>query len=413
MMAIGPGAPPADRTGALAPFRVLELGSTIAAPFCGRLLADFGAEVIKVEDRAGDPLRSLGRSVDGQSLYAATLFRNKQLAAIDLRKPEGQSLVRRLAAQSDVVIENFRPSALEQWGLGYEQLAALRPGLVMVRISGFGQTGPYRHRAGYGIVGEAVSGLRYLNGDPDRPPARNATALTDYITGLYAAFGAVLALLNRQLTGRGQLIDAALYEGAFSFVEPFVPLYDKLGIVAQRSGSRMPDATPNNLYPTRDGDWIHIAAFADHMFRNLCTLMDRPELAADPRYATLVERNRHPDPIDAAIAAWTVTQDLADLEPALEAAGIPATRIFSMADIFRDPHFAARGMLAEVSDPRLGTVRLAAPVPRLSDTPGVIRHAGRRVGEDTSRVLRDVAGASEKEIASLHAAGVVFCAERR
>jgi len=399
--------------GALARFRVLELGSTIAAPFCGRLLADFGAEVIKVEDCNGDPLRSLGRACNGQSLYAATLFRNKQLAAIDLRKAEGQALVCRLAAKSDVVIENFRPGALEQWGLGYEQLQAVRPGLVMVRISGFGQTGPYRHRAGYGIVGEAVSGLRYLNGDPDRPPARNATALTDYITGLYAAFGAVLALLHRQLTGQGQMIDAALYEGAFSFVEPFVPLYDKLGIVAQRSGSRMPDATPNNLYPTRDGDWIHIAAFADHMFRDLCALMGRSELAADERFATLASRNRHPEPIDAAIAEWTITRDLADLEAALHELSIPATRIFSMADIFRDPHFAARAMLAEVADPHLGTVRLAAPAPRLSATPGAIRHAGRRIGEDTSRVLRDVAEAGEDEIATLHAAGVVFCAERR
>ena len=406
-------APPSDRTGALAPFRVLELGSTIAAPFCGRLLADFGAEVIKVEDVNGDPLRALGRSVNGQSLYAATLFRNKQLVAIDMRTADGQALVRRLAAQSDVVIENFRPGALEQWGLGYESLQTVRPGLVMVRISGFGQTGPYRTRAGYGIVGEAVSGLRYVNGDPDRPPARNATALTDYITGLYAAFGAVLALLHRQLTGRGQIIDAALYEGAFSFVEPFVPLYDKLGIVAQRCGSRMPDATPNNLYPTRDGDWIHIAAFADHMFRSLCGLMGRPELAADARYATLVERNRHPDPIDEAIAAWTSTRELAEIETALNALNIPATRIFSMADIFRDPHFAARGMLAEVGDAQLGSVRLAAPVPRFSETPGVIRHAGRRVGEDTSRVLREVAQTSEAEIESLHAAGVVFCAERR
>ena len=402
-----PGAP----AGALAPFRVLELGSTIAAPFCGRLLADFGADVIKVEDRGGDPLRSLGRSVNGQSLYAATLFRNKRLIAIDLRRPEGQALVRTLATKSDIVIENFRPGALERWGLGYENLQAVRPGIVMVRISGFGQSGPYRHRAGYGIVGEAVSGLRYVNGDPDRPPARNATALTDYITGLYGAFGAVLALLHRQLTGQGQVIDAALYEGAFSFVEPFVPLYDKLGIVAQRSGSRMPDATPNNLYPTRDGDWIHIAAFADHMFRNLCTLMGRPEMATDARFATLVERNRHPDPIDEAIAQWTVTCDLAAIETALHELNIPATRIFSMADIFRDPHFAQRGMLAEVSDARLGTVRLAAPVPRLSATPGVIRHAGRSVGEDTSGVLREVAGASDAEIATLHATGVVFCAE--
>jgi len=400
-------AAPASGPGALARFRVLELGSTIAAPFCGRLLADFGADVIKVEDRAGDPVRSLGRSVNGQSLYAATLFRNKRLAAIDLRNTEGQALVRTLVARCDVVIENFRPGALEQWGLGYEQLSAIKPDLVMVRISGFGQTGPYRERAGYGIIGEAVSGLRYVNGDPDRPPARNATPLTDYITGLYAAFGTVLALLHRQLTGRGQMIDAALSECAFSFVEPFVPLYDKLGIVAGRTGSRMPDATPNNLYPTADGDWIHIAAFADHMFRTLCGMMGRPELAADDRFKTLIERNKRPEIVDEAIAAWTATRTLAELEPQLHAANLPATRIFSMADIFRDPHFAARGMLAEVADPDLGSVRLAAPVPRMSETPGVIRHAGRRIGEHTAAVLREVAGVSDEEIARLAASGII------
>lgn len=279
----------------------------------------------------------------------------------------------------------------------------------MVRISGFGQTCPYCGRAGYGIIGEAMSGLRHLNGDPDRPPARNATPLTDYITGLYAAFGAVLALLHRQLTGRGQLIDAALYECAFSFVEPFVPLYDKLGIVAGRTGSRMPDATPNNLYPTRDGDWIHIAAFADHMFRTLCGMMGQPGMAEDPRYATLVARNRDPDPVDRAIAQWTSTQTLAELEHALHAKSIPATRIFSMADIFRDPHFAARGMLAKVADPQLGDVRLAAPVPRMSETPGEIRHAGRRAGEHTAAVLREL-GVAEAEIARLEAGGVIFCA---
>lgn len=395
--------------GALASFRVLELGSTIAAPFCGRLLADFGAEVTKIEDRGGDPARSLGRSFNGQSLYAATLFRNKRLAAIDLRTAEGQALVRRLAERSDVVIENFRPGALERWGLGYEDLVRVRPDIVMVRISGFGQTGPYRGRAGYGIIGEAMSGLRHINGDPDRPPARNATPLTDYITGLYAAFGAVLALLHRQLTGRGQLIDAALYECAFSFVEPFVPLYDKLGIVAGRTGSRMPDATPNNLYPTRDGDWIHIAAFADHMFRTLCSMMGRPEMGGDPRFATLVARNRDPETVDRAIAQWTSTQTLAELERALHEKSIPATRIFTMADIFRDPHFAARGMLAKVTDPQLGEVRLAAPVPLMSETPGAIRHAGRRTGEHTAAVLREL-GVEEAEIARLQASGVIFCA---
>ena len=397
--------------GPLAGVRVLEMGSTVAGPFCGRMLADFGAEVIKVEPASGDPVRTMGKRFEGKSLYASSIFRNKRLVSLDLHSFEGQDIARALALKCDVVIENFRPGTLEKWNLGYESLAKENPGLVMVRISGYGQTGPYSDRPGYGVIGEAISGLRHLTGDPDRPPARVAVSLTDYITGLYAAFGAVLALLHRQLTGRGQLIDAALYECAFSFVEPFVPLYDKLGIVAGRTGSRMPDATPNNLYPTADGDWIHIAAFADHMFRTLCTLMGRPELGDDPRYATLIARNRDPETIDQAIAAWTATRTLADLERELQAASIPATRIFTMADIFRDPHFAARGMLAQVPDPQLGNVRLAAPVPRLSATPGEIRHAGRRIGEHTAAVLHEL-GMSADEVERLALERVIFCAEQ-
>jgi crotonobetainyl-CoA:carnitine CoA-transferase CaiB-like acyl-CoA transferase len=395
--------------GALGRFRVLELGSTVAAPFCGRLLGDFGAEVIKVEDCGGDALRFMGRQAGGKSMYAATLLRNKQVAAIDLRTAEGQDIVRRIAAKSDIVVENFRPGALEQWGLGYEALCAVKPDTIMLRISGFGQTGPYSQRAGYGIVGEAVSGLRHLNGDPDRPPGRNMTPLTDYITGLYGAFGAVLALLHRHLTGQGQMIDAALYECAFSFCEPFVPLYDKLGIVANRAGSRMPDATPNNLYPTRDGEWILVAAFSDPMFRRLCDVMGRPELTRDERFVTLPARNAHPDEIDAEVLAWTSAHDLADLEARLHKAGVPATRIFSMADIFRDPHFAARAMLQQVPDPEMGPVRLAAPVPKMSATPGEIRHSGPRRGQNTRAVLREHAGLTDADVDRLAAAGVVYC----
>jgi len=395
--------------GALGRFRVLELGSTVAAPFCGRLLGDFGADVIKVEDCNGDALRFMGRQAGGKTMYAATLLRNKRVAAIDLRSAEGQEAVRRLAAKSDIVIENFRPGALEQWGLGYEALRAAKPDTIMVRISGFGQTGPYSQRAGYGIVGEAVSGLRHINGDPDRPPARNMTPLTDYITGLYSAFGAVLALLHRHLTGQGQMIDAALYECAFSFCEPFVPLYDKLGIVANRAGSRMPDANPNNLYPTRDGEWILVAAFSDPMFRRLCEVMVRPDLVGDERFVSLPARNANPDALDEEIVRWTSAHDLADLEARLHAAGVPATRIFSMADIFRDPHFAARGMLQPVPDADMGPVKLAAPVPKMSATPGAIRSSGGRRGQHTRAVLRELAGYTDAEVDRLSGAGIVYC----
>ena len=272
--------------GPLAGYRVIELGSTVAGPFCGRLLADFGAEVIKVETAEGDPVRTMGKRFHGKSLYAASIFRNKSLIVVDLRRPEGQAIVADLAAKSDVLIENFRPGALERWGLGYEALSARNPGLVMVRISGFGQDGPYSQRAGYGVIGEAVSGLRHLTGDPDRPPARVAVSMTDYITGLYAAFGATLALLARGKTGRGQCIDAALYECAFSFMEPWIPAFEKLGHVANRCGSRLPESTPNNLYATGDGNFIHITAMGDAVFGRLVEAMGQPGLAQDPKYST-------------------------------------------------------------------------------------------------------------------------------
>ena len=392
----------------LSRFRVLELGSTISGPFCGRLLADFGAQVIKVEDPTGDTLRSIGRQYHGKSLYAASLFRNKSTIAIDLRKPEGQDVVKALAAKCDVLIENFRPGMLESWGLGYQALSAINPGLVVVRISGFGQTGPYSQRPGYGVIGEAISGLRSINGDPDRPPARMGTALTDYITGLYGAFGALIALFNRQLTGRGQEVDAALSECAFSFMDPYVPVYEKLGEVVQRSGSRLPGANPNNLYATQDQEFIHITAFSDPMFKRLCKAMGQPELAEDPKFALAQSRNERPDELDEIIARWTTAHSLGTSEKALESVGVPATRIFTIADIFADPHYRARGMLVLAPDDDLGTVTLAAPVPRLGDTPGRIVHAGHRVGQDTRRVLTEVAQFSPEHVDRLVEAKIIF-----
>ena len=393
--------------GPLSRFRVLELGSTIAGPFCGRLLADFGAEVIKVEEPAGDTLRGIGKLFHGKSLYAASLFRNKSMVCIDLRKPSGQALVKQLAARCDVVVENFRPGTLEKWGLGYPELSRTNPGLVLVRISGFGQSGPYSQRPGYGVIGEAVSGLRHINGDPDRPPSRMATALTDYITGLYGAFGALVALLNRQFTGRGQCVDAALSECAFSFMEPYVPAYEKLGVVAERAGSRLPDATPNNLYATRDHQFIHVTAFSDAVFARLCGAIGQPALAADARFLTGRERTTHVEVLDDLISRWTTQHDLADLERRLETAGVPATRIFTIADIFKDPHYGARDMLVPTPDEDLGTVTLAAPVPKLSETPGVLRHTGNTIGHDTRAVLQGTFGMPQADVDRLFADGTV------
>ncbi len=393
--------------GPLSGYRVIELGSTVAGPFCGRLLADFGAEVIKVEPAGGDPVRTMGKRFHGKSLYAASIFRNKSLICVDLRQAEGQRLVADLAAKSDVVVENFRPGGLEKWGLGYEALSARNPGLVMVRISGFGQDGPYRERAGYGVIGEAVSGLRHLTGDPDRPPARVAVSLTDYITGLYGAFGATLALLARQAGGRGQYIDAALYECAFSFMEPWIPAYEKLGHVASRCGSRLPESTPNNLYATGDSLFIHITAMGDSVFRRLAEAMGEPALADDPRFATATARSAHHEEIDDVIGRWTSRHPLAELERSLEAAAVPATRIFTIADIFGDAHYRSRGSIVNAADDELGTVAMANVVPRLSATPGRVRHSGHRVGEDTRRVLADILALDDERLDELEARGII------
>lgn len=393
--------------GPLVGCRVLELGSTIAGPFCARLLADFGAEVIKVEALEGDQIRSMGNRYRNKSLYAASLLRNKTLAAIDLRHPEGQAVVRKLAQKCDVVVENFRPGTLEKWGLGYEDLARIDPRIVMVRISGFGQTGPYSERAGYGIVAEAVSGLRNLIGDPDRPPARAAVALTDYITGLYAAFGVVMALYSRQLSGRGQVIDAALYECAFSFLEPHVPSFEKLGIVATRAGSGLANSAPNNLYPTLDQQYVHITAIADPVFRRLARIMGQEDLLQDERFSSTLNRGRHAEEVDKIVTDWTRTVNALDADEQLNAAGVPAARIYTLADIFSDPHFRARGMLSAVPDATLGTVMLASPVPKLSGTPGRIVASGGEIGCDTVDVLRKLAGLDTAEIGRLERAGVI------
>ena len=399
---------PNPAAGPLAGLRVLEMGSTVAGPFCGRLLADFGAEVVKIEDPAGDPVRTMGKRFHGKSLYAASIFRNKALLALDLRQTRGREIARDMAQQADVLIENFRPGSLESWGLGYEQLSAVNPGLVMVRISGFGQDGPYSQRAGYGVIGEALSGLRHLTGDPDRPPARVAVSMTDYITGLYAAFGATMALLARGRNGRGQVVDAALYESAFSFMEPWIPAYDKTGFVANRCGSRLPESTPNNLYPTGDGQFIHVTAMGDAVFRRLAEAMGQPALAHDARFATATARSTHVDEIDDLIAQWTSARPLAELEQVLEQAAVPAMRIFTIADIFADPHYRARGAIVRAPDPELGTVAMAQAVPRLSQTPGAVRHAGHRLGEDSRTVLRDWLGLDSAALDALQASRVIL-----
>lgn len=396
-------------SGPLSDYRVLELGSTAAGPFCARLLADFGADVVKIEAAEGDPIRQLGETVDGKSLYGASILRNKHIASFNFRKIEARELVKRLVPKFDIVVENFRPGTLEKWGLGYEDLRQVNPGLVMTRVSGYGQTGPYKDQPGYGVIGEAMSGLRHMTGDPDRPPSRVGIPLTDYITGVYAAFGTVMAMLHREKTGAGQCVDAALIESAFSFMEAYVPAYEKTGKIGVRSGARLADSAPNTLFPTRDGKHVHIAALADTVFQRLATAMGRPELGSDPRFAKQKARNASEALIEGIVGEWTLAHDLDEIEATLKKNDVPASRIYDMADIFNDPHYKAREMLVPTPDDDLGSVTLAGVVPKLSATPGALRWSGRRTGQDTRQFLRDTAQLADAEIDRLVAEGVVYC----
>lgn len=381
--------------------RVLELGTTIAGPFCARLLADFGAEVVKVEPAEGDPIRVSGKRYKDKPLYASSLMRNKKLIVIDLRTVAGQDLVRRFVKKCDVVIENFRPGTLEKWGLGYEVLSQINPGLVLVRVSGYGQTGPYSQRPGYGVVCEAVGGLRHVTGDADRPPARANIGLTDCITGLYAAFGTMMALRHRDRTGEGQVVDTALYECAFSFMEAHIGAYDKTGYVVGREGAGHSGSVVNNLFQTRDGHYVHIQGSQTNSFRRLCLAIGRPDILDNARFNTRLERVKNGDEIDGMVAAWVSARDYDAVERELSAEDVVFTRIFTMADIFKDPHFKARGMIPEIADEEIGTVAMAAPVPRLTRTPGTIGQSGGRVGRDTFEVLHDLFGLPVAEIEQL------------
>jgi crotonobetainyl-CoA:carnitine CoA-transferase CaiB-like acyl-CoA transferase len=317
--------------------------------------------------------------------------------------------VRKLVAKCDIVIENFRPGGLEKWGLGYADLKRIRPDIVMVRISGFGQDGPYSSRPGYGIVCEAIGGLRHINGEPGRPPVRTNMALTDYITGLYSAFGAVMALRHRERTGVGQYIDSALYECAFSLMETHVPSFDKLGSVAQPMGAGLADSAVNNLFLTKDRVYVHVQGSQANSFRRLALAMGRPDLLEDKRFNTRVERAKHAQDIDAIVSDWVGARTLDELDRKFRAGDVVFTRIYTMADIFADPHYRARGMLARVQDEDIDAVTLVAPVPRMSQTPGRIRHSGRRVGQDTRRILMEVVGLSSQEIERLEANKAIYC----
>ncbi|MBK6616731.1 CoA transferase [Ottowia sp.] len=398
----------AGAQGPLKGLKVVEICSTIAGPACARMMADFGAEVIKIEPPEGDAVRQMGRHEGDVSLYAATILRGKQSVAIDLKHEEGRRLALEIIRGADILVENNRPGVMERLGMGYEALSALNPGLVMVRISGYGQDGPYAQRPGYGAICEAVGGVRHMTGDPDRPPARVALATTDYLTATYASFGAMMAIVDRFRTGRGQVVDVALYETAFSQMEPYVPAFERLGVVPARVGPNLPSMAPNSLYPTRDGDWMLIAANSNPTFARLVGAMGQPGLLTDPRFCDIRIRGTPASmkAIDELVAQWTRTLDAVPLEALLREAEVPSSRIYTIADIYQDPHYAARDMLVRVPHPQLGHTTQAGVVPKLSATPGGIRHTGPVVGADTEAVLRSL-GLHDEQIAALRASGTV------
>lgn len=398
-----PTTAPTQGTGPLAGLKVVEICTTIAGPACARLLADFGADVLKIEPPEGDPVRQMGQHVGETSLYAASILRNKRSLVLDLKTEEGRRLAADLIARADILVENNRPGVMERLGLGYEAMRARNPGLVMVRISGYGQTGPYAARPGYGAICEAVGGVRHMTGDPDRPPARVALATTDYLSSVYAAFGAMAAIHARQATGQGQVVDVALYEAAFTQMEPVVPAHEKLGVVPMREGSNLPSMAPNSSYPTRDGGWMLIAANSQPTWRRLVGLMQQPELLTDPRFETIQARGRpeHMKAIDALVAEWTRGFDGPALEALLREAEVPCSRVYTIADIYADPHFAARDMLRRVPHPVLGHTTQAGVVPRLSATPGAIRRSGPDLGADGAQVLCQELGLTPDEAAAI------------
>jgi len=385
------GAPP------LQGVRVLELGSLIAGPFCAKTLGDFGAEVVKVEPPGeGDPLRRWRRMRNGTSLWWQLQSRGKKSVTVDLRRPEGQDIVRALAKRSDIVIENFRAGALEKWNLGWDRLSKDNPKLVMVRVSGYGQDGPYSHRPGFAAIAEAMGGLRYVTGFPDRPAVRPNLSLGDTLASLHGVIGALLALVHLKNGGGGQLIDVALYESVFNVMESLLPEYDADGFVRERAGSSLPGIAPSNLYPCRDGGYVLIAGNADALYRRLMTEIGREDLRDDPALARNDGRAAQAQRIDEAIAAWTINKTQNEVLAAMEKAEVPAGRIYSAADIAADPHYAARGMLVDTVAGDGEPLRQPGIVPKLSATPGAIQGSAPKLGEHTDEVLKELGFTSTK-----------------
>ncbi|WP_027779050.1 CaiB/BaiF CoA transferase family protein [Paraburkholderia caledonica] len=395
-------------SGPLQGIRVVEIGTLIAAPFAARLMAEFGADVVKIEaPETGDPLRKWRKLHEGTSLWWYLQSRNKKSVCVNLKSADGVEIVKRLAAEADVVIENLRPGALEKLGIGWDVLHAINPKLTMVRISGYGQSGPYRDRPGFGAIGEAMGGIRYTTGEVDGAPARVGVSLGDSLASLHGVIGALMSLLRVKTgQGDGQVVDVSLVESVFNLMESLVPEYDLLGHVRERSGGALPGIAPSNTYPTEDNGYVVIAGNSDPIFRRLMQAIGRADLADDPALAHNDGRARHCAMLDEAIAAWTSHHSTNDVLAALERAEVPAGRIYSVADIVSDPHYQARDMLLQAQLPGGASVKMPGIVPKLSDTPGEVRWQGPTLGEHTGSVLSELGFATE-EIERLRREGAV------
>jgi formyl-CoA transferase len=393
--------------GALQGVRVIEMGQLIAGPFAGKTLGEFGADVIKIEaPGAGDPLRNWRMIKEGTSVWWQVQSRNKRSIALDLRSAEGQDIARKLIAEADVLIENFRPGTLEGWGMGWDALSALNPGLVMLRISGYGQTGPYRDLPGFGAIGEALGGLRHLTGEPDRVPVRCGISIGDTLAALHGTIGILTALYHRKVNGgQGQVIDVALHEAVFNVMESLVPEHSAFGAVREAAGSALPGIAPSNAYRCSDG-FVLIAGNGDSIFKRLMQAIGRDDLAADPALANNAGRVARVDELDAAIGAWTATRLVADVLAVLGEARVPAGKVYDAKDIAEDPHYRARDMILTQTTRDGYDLEVPGIVPKLLGTPGTVRSAAPRLGEDTDGVLREL-GLSEQDVAALRSKGVV------
>lgn len=399
---------PAANRGALSDLRVLELGTLIAGPFCGQLLGDMGAEVVKIEAPGqGDPMRHWGpQPRERPSVWWPVIGRNKKSITLDLRQADGQRIFKDLATKADVVIENFRPGTLEKWRCGWDELSALNPKLILVRVSGYGQTGPYAQRAGYGGIGEAMGGLRYIVGEPDRPPSRVGISIGDSLAAVHACMGTLAALHHRERTGQGQVVDAAIYESVLNMMECLVTEYDQLGHVRERSGPILPRIAPSNVYPTRDGI-VMIGANQDTVFARLCAAMNATELASDSRYRDHQARGTNQRELDELIAGWTATLGTRELLDTLEQHGVPSGLIYRTPDMLEDPHFAARQAIVSTPHPDFGTLRMQNVAPRLSASPGAIRSPAPALGQHNDEIYGGLLGLDDDARSALRARGVI------